>query len=192
MSRILIADDQRDVLEALRILLKGEGHQTDAVTSLAGAGLLIKGFANLRAANPGFDPSHAVVGELVLPKVKYPDAVQHRQFFDQLMPKLAGLPGVEAVGGAMPMPFSGNDRASTFTIVLRQSLIVVGLGLLVGLISALSVTRLMAALLYGVGANDFGTYAIVVLLLGTAALVASYLPARRAMAVDPIIALRYE
>ena len=36
MSRILIADDQNDVLEALRILLKGEGHQTDAVTSLAG------------------------------------------------------------------------------------------------------------------------------------------------------------
>ncbi len=36
MSRILIADDQTDVLEALRILLKGEGHQTDAVTSLAG------------------------------------------------------------------------------------------------------------------------------------------------------------
>src|SRR5437879_873986 len=36
MARILIADDQRDVLEALRILLKGEGHQTDAVTSLAG------------------------------------------------------------------------------------------------------------------------------------------------------------
>ena len=36
MSRILIADDQNDVLEALRILLKGEGHPTDAVTSLAG------------------------------------------------------------------------------------------------------------------------------------------------------------
>lgn len=36
MTRILIADDQRDVLEALRILLKGEGYQTDAVTSLAG------------------------------------------------------------------------------------------------------------------------------------------------------------
>jgi CheY-like chemotaxis protein len=35
VTRILIADDQRDVLEALRILLKGEGHQTDAVTSLA-------------------------------------------------------------------------------------------------------------------------------------------------------------
>jgi len=36
VTRILIADDQRDVLEALRILLKGEGYQTDAVTSLAG------------------------------------------------------------------------------------------------------------------------------------------------------------
>ena len=37
MARILIADDQPDVLEALRILLKGAGHQTDAVTSLAGS-----------------------------------------------------------------------------------------------------------------------------------------------------------
>ena len=49
MSRILIADDQTDVLEALRILLKGEGHQTDAVTSLAGVfqALLREGLIDL-------------------------------------------------------------------------------------------------------------------------------------------------
>src|SRR5581483_6455821 len=83
---------------------------------LAGAGLLIKSFANLRATKPGFEPSHAVTMQLIMPKVKYPDSAQHRQFFEQIMPKLAALPGVEAAGAAEPMPFSGNDRGTTFTI----------------------------------------------------------------------------
>jgi putative ABC transport system permease protein len=83
---------------------------------LTGAGLLIKSFANLRSTRPGFDPSRAVVLQLVLPKVKYPDKTQHWQFFEQILPKLATVPGVEAVGAAMPMPFSGNDRASSFSI----------------------------------------------------------------------------
>jgi putative ABC transport system permease protein len=83
---------------------------------LVGAGLLIKSFANLRATKPGFDPSHAVTLHLSLPKVKYPDPNQHREFFEQILPKLAAIPGVEAAGGAMPMPFSGNDRGSSFTV----------------------------------------------------------------------------
>ena len=57
---------------------------------------------------------------------------------------------------------------------------------------ALGVTRVMATLLYGVGANDVSIYAIVIALLGAAALLASYVPARRAMRVDPMVALRYE
>jgi ABC-type antimicrobial peptide transport system permease subunit len=47
-------------------------------------------------------------------------------------------------------------------------------------------------MLYGVGANDMPTYLIVVILLGSAALLASFIPARRAMKVDPMVALRYE
>jgi putative ABC transport system permease protein len=50
----------------------------------------------------------------------------------------------------------------------------------------------MATLLYGVSANDVTTYAVVMVLLGGATLLASYLPARRAMNVNPIVALRYE
>jgi putative ABC transport system permease protein len=84
---------------------------------LAGAGLLIKSFANLRATKPGFDPSHALVADLILPKAKYPDPEQHRQFFEQIMPKLAALPGVEAVGAAFPMPFSNNDSSVAFSII---------------------------------------------------------------------------
>jgi putative ABC transport system permease protein len=376
---------------------------------LAGAGLLIKSFANLRATRPGFDPSNAVTLHLSMPKVKYPDSEQHRQFFEQILPKLAAMPGVEAAGGAMPMPFSGNDRGSSFTVagqpplprgshpvashliitsdyframrtpllagrtfnsfdtkdsvpvvivneafvrkflgggnaigkrivldqnddktttleiigvvassrhetlaaepqpefyvphtqdptrrmdivlrtsasglnglqaafgnvvhhvdkdiyiprletlqqrigttlaqprfnmlllgtfagvamvlaaigiygviaygvaqrtreigirmalgaqrrdmlqmVLWQSFSLVGIGLLAGLLSALALTRLMTSLLYGVTAHDLSIYAIVMILLSSAALLASYFPARRAMQVDPIVALRYE
>ena len=83
---------------------------------LAGAGLLIKTFANLRATKPGFDPSQAAVVQLILPKAKYAEPEKHRQFFDQILPKLAALPGVEAAGGAFPMPFSGNDAGSAFSI----------------------------------------------------------------------------
>jgi putative ABC transport system permease protein len=378
---------------------------------LAGAGLLIKSFVNLRSTKPGFDPSHALVADLILPKAKYPDPEQHRQFFEQIMPKLAALPGVEAVGAAFPMPFSNNDSSVAFSIVgqppqppgqeleasdlkitpdyfrsigtpllsgraftshdtkdstqvvivndvfarkffpegkalghqirliqgenektspareivgivggsrheslaiqpspefytpvsqnperrmnvvirtmtsgssglqnslrnivhefdkdlfvpaleplekrigvtlaqprfnmmllgcfagvamalaaigiygviaytvaqrtkeigirmalgaqridmmtmiMRQSLAIVGIGLLAGIIGGLAVTRLMSSLLYGVSAHDASIYAIVTIVLSVAALVATYFPARRAMAVDPMVALRYE
>ncbi|HEY2713710.1 MAG TPA: ABC transporter permease [Chthoniobacterales bacterium] len=377
---------------------------------LAGAGLLIKSFFNLRATSPGFDPTRLLVLDQVISRTHYPEADQQRRFYDQLMPKIAALPGVEAVSGANPLPFSGNDSNSSFTIaggppiapgnhpdasnltvmpgyfrsmkvplrsgrdfdardnettakvamvnetfvrrflpkvnpigqgilldqadgakaipleviavvadtkqnelgvpsqpefyqpfaqsparriwlvirsaskgsgalqtalahavhevdpevfvselmpmqdllgkqlarpkfnmmllgvfagvamvlaaigiygviaysvaqrtreigirmalgaqrtqmlrmILRQSLSVVAIGLTIGLLVAFGTTRLLASLLYGVGANDIVTYASVVFLLGGAALLASYIPARRAMKVDPMIALRYE
>jgi putative ABC transport system permease protein len=86
----------------------------------------------------------------------------------------------------------GGQRGDMLSMVLRQSLTVVLIGIVVGLAGAFAGTRLLASLLYGVGANDVTTYAAVVLLLGAAAFLASYIPARRAMKVDPMIALRYE
>ena len=66
------------------------------------------------------------------------------------------------------------------------------LGVAIGLIAALGFTRLMAGLLYGVKASDPLTYVSVGGLLCAVALFASYLPARRAVQIDPAVALRYE
>jgi putative ABC transport system permease protein len=86
----------------------------------------------------------------------------------------------------------GAQRGDMLGMVMRQSLTVVVIGIVIGLVGSFGATRLLASLLYGVGANDVFTYAAVVFLLGSAALLASYIPARRAMKVDPIIALRAE
>jgi putative ABC transport system permease protein len=83
---------------------------------LAGAGLLIKSFFNLRSTKTGFDPARVMTLELVLPKVKYPQPDQQIRAFAQLLPKLAALPGVQSLGGVNPLPFSGNARGSTFTV----------------------------------------------------------------------------
>src|SRR5438270_953056 len=86
---------------------------------LAGAGLLIKSFGNLRSTNPGFEASRAIMIDLSLPRSKYSDPIKQREFFERLDSKLHSLPGVEAAGGAMPLPFSNNDRASSFWIAGR-------------------------------------------------------------------------
>jgi putative ABC transport system permease protein len=66
------------------------------------------------------------------------------------------------------------------------------IGVAVGIVGSLALTRLMAKLLFGVSASDPLTFLAVAALLIVVALAASYIPARRAMRVDPIVALRYE
>ncbi len=77
-------------------------------------------------------------------------------------------------------------------LILRQTLVLAGAGIVIGLAGAAGVTQLLTSMLFGVKATDSLTYTAVVALLVVAALVASYIPARRAMRVDPMIALRYE
>jgi ABC-type antimicrobial peptide transport system permease subunit len=77
-------------------------------------------------------------------------------------------------------------------LVMREAALVSAVGGAVGLVVALLVTRLMGALLYGVGAADPVTFASVCAVLTTVALLATYLPARRAVRVDPLKALRAE
>ena len=86
----------------------------------------------------------------------------------------------------------GAQRAAMLRMILRQSGTLVLIGILLGVPVALGATRLLGALLYGVGATDLGTYLLVIVLLGAAGLLASFIPARRATKVDPMVALRYE
>ena len=86
----------------------------------------------------------------------------------------------------------GAGRPDMFRLILRKSLGLVGVGIAVGTVLAAAATRLLTALLFGVGAMDLRTYSIVTLLLVLVALAASYVPARRAMSVDPCVALRHE
>jgi len=86
----------------------------------------------------------------------------------------------------------GAKREQIFIMVLRQGCILAGAGIAIGLIAALATTRLMTNFLYGVHPTDPATFATVSLLLVVVALLACYIPARKAMKVDPMVALRYE
>jgi putative ABC transport system permease protein len=86
----------------------------------------------------------------------------------------------------------GADRADVLRMVVSQGLWLTLTGLLLGLLGALAVTRVMQSLLFGISATDPPTLAGVALFLAGVALLASYLPARRATRVDPIVALRSE
>jgi predicted permease len=86
----------------------------------------------------------------------------------------------------------GAQRKSILGMVLRKGLKLAVAGALMGLVAALIVSHLMAGLLYGVSPNDPLTFLGLTIVLTAVALAACYIPARRAMRVDPIIAMRYE
>jgi putative ABC transport system permease protein len=93
------------------------------------------------------------------------------------------------IGIRMALGASRNDVAR---IVLRQGVRLGAIGVLFGLIGAFALTRLMTSMIYGVSPSDPATFSVVAFLLFSVALAACYIPARRAMRVDPIVALRYE
>ena len=86
----------------------------------------------------------------------------------------------------------GAQRRAMLAMILRQCLTMAAIGIAVGLIGAFAATRLLSALLFGIAATDVATYVSVILLLAAAAFVAGLFPARRAMKVDPVVALHYE
>ncbi len=86
----------------------------------------------------------------------------------------------------------GAQAGDVSRMVVRQGLLLVGIGLGVGLGASLALAKVMAALVNGLSATDPLTYGVVAALLTAAAVLASFLPARAATRVDPMVVLRYE
>jgi putative ABC transport system permease protein len=86
----------------------------------------------------------------------------------------------------------GAQVSDVLKLVLGQGMVVITVGLVLGLAAAFALMRLMRSLLFGVGENDPLTFTAITLVLFIVALVACYVPARRATKVDPLTALRYE
>lgn len=86
----------------------------------------------------------------------------------------------------------GAQRFDILALFLRREVKILATGLAIGIVGALAITRIVAHMLFGVSSTDPFTYAGVALILALAALAALYIPARPAMKVDPMVALRYE
>ncbi|MGE0042434.1 MAG: ABC transporter permease [Vicinamibacterales bacterium] len=96
----------RQALVALEVAL--------ALVMLAGAGLLIRSFTRLATVDPGFEPVGVVTMETTVPAERYPEPAQAARFYDTLLERVSGLPGVASAGLINTPPLSGNDANGGF------------------------------------------------------------------------------
>jgi putative ABC transport system permease protein len=153
-----------------------------------------------------FDPNLPVTRVMTLDTL-IADSVSPRRFSSVLVAIFAGLALLLAtigIYGVMSYTVSqrtqeigvrmalGAQLGNVQGMILRQSLKLTLIGIGVGLLGAFAMARFLTSLVFGVGTYDAGTFLGVALLLMVVALAASWIPARRAMRVDPIVALRHE
>lgn len=86
----------------------------------------------------------------------------------------------------------GAQPRNILNLIVRQGMSLAAIRIVAGLVGAFAFTRVMATLPFGVSATDIPTFSIVTAFLAATALVATYVPARRATKMDPMVALRYE
>src|SRR5919197_3360747 len=92
-----------------------------ALMLLVGAGLTVKSFVRLESVSPGFDPEGLLTMRLEVPIKKYKEDAQFIRFYRQVVERIGGLPGVEAVGAVSFLPFAGPGAATGFTIEGRPA-----------------------------------------------------------------------
>lgn len=105
------AGRQRHMIHASLVV----GETALGLMLLVSAGLLIRSFVRVLHADPGFDPRHTLTFSIGIPQKRYPDE-KRTELYDEILARLATLPGVRAVGAAFPMPFNGNNITLTFNI----------------------------------------------------------------------------
>ena len=85
----------------------------------------------------------------------------------------------------------GANSQSILSLVFKQGLTTAGIGLMLGLAASFALTRYLQTLLFGVDARDWTVFLAVTVVLSAVAVLACYIPARRATRIDPMVALRY-
>jgi putative ABC transport system permease protein len=83
---------------------------------LIGAGLLIRSFVRLLSVSPGFNGNNLLTMEINLPRAKYGQPHQQAAFFDQLVQRVAAIPGIQSVGGTNHLPLGGSNSSVSFTV----------------------------------------------------------------------------
>lgn len=160
----------------------------------------------LRAAIKRVDPEQPILAVRTLESMRE-ESLSTRRFTLMLTGALAVLAMIlAAVGIYSIMSYSVTQRTSeigirmslgaeardVFRLIVGQAVRLVGGGLVVGVVLGLAATRLMTSLLYGIAASDPLTFVSICVTIGGVALLASYVPARRATRVDPLVAIRYD
>jgi predicted permease len=87
-----------------------------ALVLLAGSGLMLRTFAQLRSIDPGFDPAEVLTFHIALPSASYPDARSAASFHEQLLQRVRALPGVEAAGAVGEIPLGNRNTGTAFDI----------------------------------------------------------------------------
>lgn len=166
----------------------------------------LRASTNVHAAIAAIDPSHPVSNIQSMEQV-LSAWLARAQFTTLLLSIFAAVALLLAsIGVYGTMSYSVNQRTheiglrralgaaegQVVGLVVRHGMLLTGTGLAIGLVAAFGITRVMAGLLFGIGATDPITFIIVAAMLGLIGLLASYVPARRATQVDPMVALRCE
>ena len=98
------------------------GQMALAMMLLAGAGLLMRSFSQLRRVDPGFPPASALTFRLALPESAYKEEARQAAFYDELLGRLAALPGVRSAGAVQGLPLSGSRFGLSFEVKGRPPL----------------------------------------------------------------------